>query len=399
MLLLVRSPWRLAAAHARLPINQWRSLTTTIPRFQTLPSSTEKVASTVVNEPPKLTPEQVNPKLHVASDPKRAAQVSLARSKFTAEELEASRLARLARLGWVGKLPEKWIPYAELMRLEKPVGTLLLLLPCYWGITMAAYSIAAPFMVAFKAITLFSIGALIMRGAGCTINDIWDRELDNQVSRTLERPIASGRVSVPQATAWMVAQGLAGLVVLLALPPACFWVGCWSLPFIAAYPLFKRFTYYPQYMLSICFSWGILMGYPAVGAPIDWAVVLPMFAANWIWCVVYDTVYAHQDKKFDIHAGIKSTALAWGDRTKPILNGLTTAQVGLYTLSGFMNSMGPGFYAGAAWGFYRIYTMIKKVDLDDEASCWKGFTGNIKTGIIFWLGIVVDYLLLLAGVL
>ncbi|KAA8904902.1 hypothetical protein DIURU_001738 [Diutina rugosa] len=141
------------------------------------------------------------------------------------------------------------------------------------------------------------------------------------------------------------------------------------------------------------------MGYPAVGAPIDWAVVLPMFAANWIWCVVYDTVYAHQDKKFDIHAGIKSTALAWGDRTKPILNGLTTAQVGLYTLSGFMNSMGPGFYAGAAWGFYRIYTMIKKVDLDDEASCWKGFTGNIKTGIIFWLGIVVDYLLLLAGVL
>lgn len=345
------------------------------------------------------TPEQINPHLFVPSDPQRAAQVSKARAKFEPEALEAARIARLARLGWVGNLPEKWIPYAELMRLEKPVGTLLLLIPCFWGITMAAYAIHAPFLVAAKATVLFSIGALIMRGAGCTINDIFDRDLDNQVSRTMERPIASGRVSVPQATSWMVVQGLAGLGVLLLLPALCFWLGVWLLPFVAAYPLFKRFTNYPQFMFSICFSWGILLGFPAVGAPLDWAVAGPMFVANWIWGIVYDTIYAHQDKAYDIHAGIKLTALAWQERTKPILTGLTAVQAGLWTAAGVANAMGPGFYAGAAWGFYRIFSMIKKVDLDNEASCWKAFTGNIKTGFVFWFGILIDYLAQLAGFL
>ena len=317
--------------------------------------------------------------------------------KFSPVELEAARLAREAGLGWLKHFPRKVIPYLELMRLEKPVGTWLLLLPCYWGITMASYSIAAPLWVTTKAIALFSVGALVMRGAGCTINDIWDRNLDNQVARTMERPITSGRVSVPQAVAWLGVQCFAGLAVLLSLPFECFYLGALSLPFVAAYPLFKRFTYDPQAMLSICFSWGCLLGFPAVGAPLNLWVAVPLFISNWIWCLTYDTIYAHQDKKFDIKAGIKSTALAWGDKTKPIMKGLTVAQAGFYGFAGFMNSMGPGFYIAGAYAIARLYNQILKVDLDNPKSCWSAFTSNIGTGFIFWYGIVFDYILLLLG--
>lgn len=318
---------------------------------------------------------------------------------FSPEELEAARLARLAGLGWLGKLPEKWIPYFELMRLEKPVGTLLLLIPSFWGITMAAYSIAAPLSTTVSAFALFSVGALVMRGAGCTINDIWDRNLDNQVARTMERPIASGRVSTPQAVTWMLAQCMVGLAVLLALPFECFYLGAFSLPFVAAYPLFKRFTYYPQVMLSICFSWGCLLGFPAVGAALNWWVAGPLFVSKFLWCMIYDTVYAHQDKVYDRKAGIKSTALAWGENTKPVMYTLGGAQVATYLAAGVMNSMGPFFYLGAAWGFTRLFSHIRKVDLDDPKSCWATFTGNIRTGEIMWLGMFVDYLLKVFGYL
>ncbi|RLV89629.1 4-hydroxybenzoate polyprenyltransferase mitochondrial [Spathaspora sp. JA1] len=301
--------------------------------------------------------------------------------------------------GWLSKLPEKWIPYFELMRVEKPVGTWLLLIPSMWGITMASYSIHAPLTTTLTAIGLFSVGAVIMRGAGCTINDIWDRNLDNQVARTMERPITSGRVTVPQAVGWLGVQCFAGLGVLLSLPIECFYLGALSLPFVAAYPLFKRFTYYPQAMLSICYSWGCLLGFPAVGAPLDLMVAVPLFISNWIWCMTYDTIYAHQDKKFDIHAGIKSTALAWGDKSKPILKGLTIAQAGFYTLAGVMNSMGPGFYIAGAVAIGRLYNQLVKVDLDDQKSCWKAFTSNIGTGFVFLFGIAADYVLLLLGIL
>lgn len=316
---------------------------------------------------------------------------------FPPEELEAARLARLANLGWLRNLPEKWIPYAELMRLDKPVGTLLLLLPSFWGITMAAYGIAAPLATTASAIALFSIGALIMRSAGCTINDILDRNLDNQVARTVERPLASGRVSVPQAVVFLAAQCFAGLAVLLSLPFECFYLGALSLPFVFSYPLFKRFTYYPQVMISICFSWGCLLGFPAVLAPLNLWVAGPLFLSNFFWSMIYDTVYAHQDKRYDITAGIKSTALAWGDKTKPILYGMYTLQVSSFLAAGVFNSMGPFFYLGAAWGFQRLFSQIRNVDLNVPASCWAMFTGNIKTGWILWFGMLIDYLAKIGG--
>lgn len=250
-----------------------------------------------------------------------------------------------------------------------------------------------------KTVALFTIGALVMRGAGCTINDIWDRDLDNQVARTVERPIASGRVSVPQAVAWMGVQCFAGLAVLLSLPFDCFYLGALSLPFVAAYPLFKRYTYYPQAVLSITFAWGCLLGFPAVGAPLNLWVAGPLFASKWLWCMIYDTVYAHQDKVYDVNAGIKSTALAWGDKSKPIMYLMGALQVATFLTAGFMNSMGPFFYLSAAWGFLRLFRQLKEVNLDDPKSCWATFTGNIVTGYIFWAGMVVDYLLVLLAIL
>lgn len=318
---------------------------------------------------------------------------------FSKEELEAARLARLANLGWLSKLPEKMIPYAELMRLEKPIGTLLLLVPSFWGITMAAYSIAAPLTTTLSAVALFSIGAVVMRGAGCTINDIWDRDLDNQVARTMERPITSRRVSVPQAVTFLAGQCFVGLVVLLSLPFECFYAGALSLPFVATYPLFKRFTYYPQACLSICFAWGTMLGFPAVGAPFNWAVILPLFFSKFCWSMLYDTVYAHQDKMYDIKAGIKSTALKWGDKSKPILNALGAVQTASFVTAGFMNSMGPCFYLGSAWGFSRMLYKLNKVDLDNPKECGAFFLDNIKNGYILWLGMLADYFLLLLGFL
>ncbi|ESW99724.1 hypothetical protein KL918_001340 [Ogataea parapolymorpha] len=319
-------------------------------------------------------------------------------STFSAEDLRRAKEERLAGLGYLTKFPPKLIPYMELMRIEKPIGTKLLLSPCLWAITMAAYMSSAPLASTVYMMSVFGVGAFVMRGAGCTINDLLDRNLDNKVARTMERPITSGRVSVKQASVFLAAQLGVGLLVLLQLPMDCFLLGASSLALVGTYPLFKRFTYYPQVALSLCFNWGALLGFPAMGV---WnlPVMIPLYLSGFFWCMHYDTIYAHQDKKFDAEAGIKSTALAWGDKSKTIFHGLTAAQMGCYTLSGFLAGMGPGFYFGAAYGAYRLLRMTQLVDLDDPKSCGFWFRENIKTGHTFWLGILVDYCLRLLGYL
>lgn len=292
---------------------------------------------------------------------------------------------------FVRSLPNSMIPYAELMRLDKPVGTWLLYTPCTWAITMAAYSTGAPLGHTLSTLALFGVGSVIMRGAGCTINDILDRNLDNQVGRTITRPLARRAVTVPQAVTFLGAQCFAGLGILLSLPLDCFWLGAASLPFVFSYPLFKRFTYYPQAVLSLCFTWGALLGFPAMGV---WNIpaMMTLHASAFAWCMTYDTIYAHQDKKFDILAGIKSTALKWGDKTKPILYGLTAAQISLLTASGVFGGMGGFFFAGVGVAAYRVLSMIRKVDLDNPDSCWKAFLSNINTGHYVFAGATLDYL-------
>lgn len=320
---------------------------------------------------------------------------------FTPKQLEEARSARLKGLEpYVSKLPAKWIPYAELMRLEKPVGTWLLYIPGSWAILIAAMETGATIGHTAWMLGVFGVGALVMRGAGCTINDLLDRDLDNKVIRSIERPIASGRVSPKQAIGFLAAQTAVGVGILSQLPAACWWLGLSSLPLVFTYPLFKRFTYYPQAALSACFKWGALLGFPAMGI-MDWPTMIPLYAGSVLWCMIYDTVYAHQDKAFDVKAGIKSTALAWGGNTKKICYAMATSQFALYTLAGINSGLllGPGFIGGLSLFAYRLFTMIKRVNLDDPKDCWKAFSSNINTGLYFSYALFFDFLLRSFGLL
>ncbi|CAR21327.1 4-hydroxybenzoate octaprenyltransferase [Lachancea thermotolerans CBS 6340] len=320
---------------------------------------------------------------------------------FTPEELEKARETRLRGLEpYVSKLPAKWIPYAELMRLEKPVGTWLLYIPCTWAISMAAMETMAPISSAMWMLSLFGVGSLVMRGAGCTINDLLDRNLDDKVIRSVERPIASGRVSPKQAVAFLGAQTAGGMGILTQLPAECWWLGLASLPLVFTYPLFKRFTYYPQAALSACFTWGALLGFPAMGV-MDWPTMIPLYTSSFLWCMTYDTIYAHQDKSFDVKAGIKSTALAWGPKTRKICTAMSVAQMGLLGLAGLNSGLllGPGFLGGLAIFGYRVFSMVRNVDLDNPADCWKHFTSNIRSGLYFSAALLLDYFLRILGFL
>lgn len=297
---------------------------------------------------------------------------------------------------FVRSLPVSWIPYAELMRLDKPIGTLLLYSSCTWSITMAAYATSAPLSHTLGTLGLFGLGSVIMRGAGCTINDILDRKYDSQVERTVTRPLARKAVSVPQAITFLGAQCFAGLGILLSLPLDCFWVGALSVPVFMTYPLFKRFTYYPQFYFALSFSFGVLLGFTSMGVW-NWPAMLSLQASTILWGVTYDTIYAHQDKKFDVTAGVKSTALKWGNNSKSIMRALTVGQIGLLTTAGVFGAMGPFFYAATGIAAYRIFNMIKKVDLDDPADCWKWFLNNINTSHVLWAGCFADYLARITG--
>lgn len=313
---------------------------------------------------------------------------------FTREQLRVAKEERLNGLGWVARLPKSVIPYAELMRLEKPVGTWLLYLPCSWAILMGAMETSASIGSTFWMLGLFGVGSLVMRGAGCTINDLLDRKLDSSVIRSVERPIAAGRISPKNAVLFLAGQTAVGTGILSLLPAGCWWLGLASLPIVFTYPLFKRFTYYPQAALSACFTWGALLGFPAMGV-MDLPTMVPLYMGSYLWCMIYDTIYAHQDKSFDIKAGIKSTALAWGDRTKTICNTLAASQIVLFTVAGINSGLilGPGFIGGLTMFAYRLFKMIRTVNLDNPKNCWNAFISNISTGLYFSYALLFDYLL------
>ncbi|KAK9470301.1 uncharacterized protein V1510DRAFT_423523 [Dipodascopsis tothii] len=302
------------------------------------------------------------------------------------------RLPTILRL-----LPPKARPYAALMRIEKPVGTWLLFWPSAWGITMAAIESSASPLHTAGILGLFGVGSLIMRGAGCTINDLWDRDLDDKVARTTQRPLAAKVITPKQAIIFLGGQMSVGLAVLLALPSECFLLGASSLALVATYPLFKRITYYPQVVLSLTFNWGALLGFPAMGVW-DLPTMSALYASGVCWTMVYDTIYAHQDKVDDVNVGIKSTALAWGDNSKKVMSVLTGAQVGLLTLAGYLGGMGMAFYGGVAVAAYRLASMVHKVDLDNPEDCWNSFKHNIHTGAVIFSGVATDYVLRLLGI-
>ncbi|KAH9899726.1 4-hydroxybenzoate polyprenyl transferase [Cubamyces lactineus] len=294
-------------------------------------------------------------------------------------------------------MPKPVRPYLYLTRIDKPIGTLLLFYPCAWSITMASYALEAPLTTPLTYISLFGLGALIMRGAGCTINDMWDRNLDKGVERTKTRPLAAGEITPKQAFAFLGLQLTAGLGVLTQLNWYSILLGASSLSLVTIYPFMKRVTYWPQAVLGLAFNWGALLGWSAVAGAVDWSVCLPLYAGGVCWTLVYDSVYAHQDKKDDVHMGIKSTALLFGERTRPILSALSASSISLITYAGYLNGHSALFYGGVGLAAAQLARVLWQTDFESRPSCWKGFVGCGWAGFWVWMGALGDYVMLISS--
>ena len=289
---------------------------------------------------------------------------------------------------WVDRLAPAWTrPYLRLARLDRPIGSWLLLLPCWWSVGLAA--VGARQGVNLWHLSLFFVGAFAMRGAGCTWNDIVDRDLDARVERTRSRPIPSGQVTVATAAAFLVLQAMIGLAVLLQFNRFTIYVGLASLGVVAVYPFMKRITYWPQIVLGLAFSWGALMGWPATFAQLDPPALL-LYAGAISWVIGYDTIYAHQDREDDALIGIKSTALLFRERTKPMLALFYALAVALIGLAGFSAGAGLIFALGLLAFALHLAWQIARLDVDDPINCLAVFKSNRDAGLILFAGLVLD---------
>eukprot|EP00123_Amoebidium_parasiticum_P016827 comp23599_c0_seq1/m.40087 comp23599_c0_seq1/g.40087 ORF comp23599_c0_seq1/g.40087 comp23599_c0_seq1/m.40087 type:complete len:384 (-) comp23599_c0_seq1:80-1231(-) len=323
----------------------------------------------------------------------RAANRALALPAHSFRQWQGVRMMSLKALSAaavVEKAPEGMQPYLKLARLDKPIGTWLLYLPCTWSIALAATPGHLPDI---GMLAWFGLGAVIMRGAGCTINDMWDQDFDKRVDRTRVRPLASGTVGMKEAWFFLAAQLTAGLGVLVSLNPYSILLGASSMALVVTYPLAKRVTWWPQSILGLAFNWGTLLGYAAVMGACDWSICLPLYAAGINWTLVYDTIYAHQDKKDDVKVGIKSTALRFGDKTKEWLSGFGAATVGFLALTGYNAGLGMPFYGALTAASAHLVWQIAAVNLDDPSDCMKKFIAARTFGGLIFTGIVADKLL------
>jgi 4-hydroxybenzoate polyprenyltransferase len=289
---------------------------------------------------------------------------------------------------WVDTLaPAPLKPYLRLARLDRPIGSWLLLMPCWWSLGLAGMY-AGKFPNSWH-IVLFFIGAFAMRGAGCTWNDLVDRDLDGRVERTRSRPIPSGQVSVKQAYAFMLLQMLVGLAVLLQFNVFTILCGFASFSVIVIYPFMKRITYWPQTVLGLAFSWGALMGWPAAFARLDWQPIV-LYAGSICWVIAYDTIYAHQDREDDMMIGIKSTALLFGEKTKPILAAFYSAAVALIGWAGLMSDGGGIFLIGLALFATHLAWQVFTIDIDNPARCLMLFKSNRDAGFILFVAMLIE---------
>ena len=297
------------------------------------------------------------------------------------------RASDIPRGNWIDRYaPGPARPYLRLARLDRPIGTWLLLLPGWWAIVLAATAESGGWPDGW-ALALFGIGAIVMRGAGCVINDITDRDYDARVARTRDRPIPSGAVSVTQALVFLAALLATGLIILLQFNAAAVAVGALSLALVFPYPLMKRITHWPQAFLGLTFNWGALLGWVAIRGSLD-PPALALYAAGFFWTLGYDTIYAHQDKEDDALVGVKSTALLLGDRSRPWIAGFYGVAIVLLLLTGYL--------AGLAWPFYPVLALAAghlawqslKVRFDDPADCLARFKANRDFGLIVLAGVL-----------
>jgi 4-hydroxybenzoate polyprenyltransferase len=290
---------------------------------------------------------------------------------------------------WVDTLAPAWTrPYLRLARADRPIGSWLLLLPCWWSAALAAVAAARPVPNMWHVVA-FAVGAVAMRGAGCTWNDLIDRDIDKLVERTRSRPIPSGQVSPRAAAVFLILQALVGLAVLLTLNRFAIGVGIASLLVVAVYPFMKRVTWWPQIGLGLAFSWGALMGWAAAFGRLDWPAVL-LYAGSIAWVIGYDTLYAHQDRDDDALIGVKSTARLFSERTKPMLLGFYAIAVMCLVVAVVLAGGHLIAICGVAAFAAHLLWQVTRLDIDDPDLCLRLFKSNRDAGLILFAALALE---------
>ena len=289
---------------------------------------------------------------------------------------------------WVDRLaPPVTRPYLRLSRADRPAGTWLLLLPCWWSALLASLHLGSFSWTALWVMIVCAIGAFLMRAAGCTWNDITDRKIDGEVARTRSRPIPSGQVTVKQAAVWMVAQALVAFGLLLTLHPTAILLGILSLAPVCIYPFAKRFTWWPQVFLGVAFNWGALLGWAAVTGTLGWPPIL-LYLAGMAWTIFYDTIYAHQDAEDDALIGVKSTARLFGENSPRILRLFMVLTILLMTAAivtalPAANVLRFVIALGAAWAMaWHMIWQLRQLDINDPDICLRLFRANRNAGLL-----------------
>jgi len=309
------------------------------------------------------------------------------------DEAARSRVADAARDNLADRItPPGLLPYVRLARFDRPAGAWLLLFPCWWSMLLAQDA-AGQTIPNLWYMLLFAIGAFVMRGAGCTHNDIVDAEYDSRVARTASRPIPSGQVSKRQAFAFAVLLCLVGLAVLLQFNWTTVVVGASSLLLVAIYPFAKRYTNWPQLVLGLTFKWGALVGWTSImGRPS--AAMFVLYAGCIAWTIAYDTIYAHQDRDDDAMIGLKSTALHFGEATPRYLALFYGLALVMWTWAGWLAGAQLGFYGALLLAGAHFVWQIATLDTNDPANCLQRFKSNMQVGWILTLGLITDLVLM-----
>ncbi|EOX99372.1 hypothetical protein SCA6_007050 [Theobroma cacao] len=287
---------------------------------------------------------------------------------------------------WIDYLPREIQPYAKLARVEKPIGTWLLIWPFAWSATLAAPTGSLP---DFKTLALFACAAPLLRGAACTINDILDRDIDRMVERTKLRPIASGAVTPFQGLGFLAFQLILSHGILLQLTHYSPIYEASFIFLMSTYPLMKRFTYWAQAYLGLTFNWGTLLGWYAIKASLQPSILLPLYMSGIFWTLVYDTIYAHQDKEDDIKVGVKSTALKFGDSSKEWTTAFAIACISSLALSGYNAEIGWPYYMFLAAASGQLAWQIGTANLSSPADCSRKFVSNKWFGALIFSGILL----------
>lgn len=281
---------------------------------------------------------------------------------------------------FIEKLPQEWRSYALLARIDRPIGIWLLLLPSLWAIVLAPLETSGDWLSKVWIALLFAIGAAVMRGAGCVINDLWDRDLDAQVERTKARPLASGAISIKNALLFLLALLLCGVVILFQFNAATITLGFAVVPLIVLYPMMKRLTFWPQAFLAATFNFGALMGWAAVTGKIGVEAVY-LYIAAFFWTLAYDTIYAHQDREDDALIGVKSTALLFGRSSKIWVAGFYAVVVKFLALA-LGSAVGPLYAALALLPALHFVWQIMRWNMDSQSSALKIFKSNRDAGLL-----------------